>query len=624
MNPNKIAFLKKINLAPAFRRNGKQDGFISTCSGSLNGAAPFDRPLIKEYFILVFLPCTQQEIERLGWDAPDVILVSGDAYIDTPFSGIAVIGRVLTAAGFRVAMIAQPRVNTHDDIRRFGQPRLFWGVSSGCVDSMVANYTATGKKRHQDDFTPGGENTARPDRAVIAYCNLIRAAFKPCKPIVIGGIEASLRRIAHYDYWSDSVRRPILFDAKADILIYGMGEKAVTSLARRLREGRDWHTLRGICYALPANSEQMPPHALALPDYAAVAANTPQGHAAFLDMFSLFYANQEFQSAKPLVQRVDTRSLVQNPPEPPLTPSELDAVYALPFTLDAHPSHAAQGKIRALDTIRFSLTTHRGCYGECNFCAIAMHQGRRVISRSEHAILEEAKRMTRHPKFTGIIQDVGGPTANMYGVDCERKADTGACPNKRCLFPSVCAALKPDHAPQLALLKKLRHLPNVRRVFVASGIRPDLVAADPSSGACYIDELTAHHVSGQLKLAPEHSEKAVLDAMGKPGNESLLLFKEHFDAACKRYGLKQFLTYYFIAAHPGCTNDDMKRLKSFASTHLHLSPEQVQIFTPTPSTWSTAMYYTGLNPWTRQVIHVSRGLRAKQEQKDILTPPRRA
>ena len=571
----------------------------------------------------MFLPCTPQEIKRLGWDAPDVILVSGDAYIDSPFSGVAVIGRVLTAAGFRVAILPQPSVSSKDDIGRLGQPRLFWGVSSGCVDSMVANYTATGKKRHQDDFTPGGENTARPDRAVIAYCNLIRSAFKPCKPIVIGGIEASLRRIAHYDFWSDTVRRPILFDAKADILVYGMAEKSMTALARLLRDGKEWRGERGLCYALPATSEALPKDAVALPDFAAVAAPTDAGRAAFLDMFRLFAAHQEPLTAKPLVQRVDTRCLVHTPPEFPLTAPELDAVHALPFMLDAHPSHAAKGKIRALDTIRFSITTHRGCYGECNFCAIAMHQGRRVISRSARSIVEEAQRMTGHPKFTGIIQDVGGPTANMYGFDCERKTNLGACPDKRCLYPRCCPALKPNHAPQLALLTALRHLPGVRKVFVASGIRPDLIAADAASGDRYIDELAAHHVSGQLKLAPEHSEKKVLDAMGKPDASALLHFKERFDAASKRNGLKQFLTYYFIAAHPACTDDDMRQLKRFAVTHLHLAPEQVQIFTPTPSTWSTAMYYTGIDPFTNTPIAVTRGLRAKQEQKDLLTSAQR-
>ena len=571
----------------------------------------------------MFLPSTSAEITRLGWDAPDVILVSGDAYIDSPFSGVAVIGRTLTAAGFNVAIIAQPDIRSRADIARLGAPKLFWGVSGGCVDSMVANYTATGKKRRQDDFTPGGANNARPDRAVIAYCNLIRSAFKPCAPIVIGGIEASLRRIAHYDFWSDSVRRPVLFDAKADILAYGMAERTAAAIARALRDGFDWRTLPGICHALPADSPAIPPDAIRLPDYAAAAPDTPEGHAAFLAMHRTFAANQDPLTARTLTQRVDTRCLVHNPPDTPLTPAELDAVYALPYQLDAHPVHAPQGPVRALDTIRFSITTHRGCYGECNFCAIAAHQGRHVISRTPASILQEAHRLTRHPKFTGIIQDVGGPTANMYGFECARKAQRGACPDRRCLFPACCPTLKPDHAPQLDLLERLRRIPSVRKAFVASGLRPDLIAADTRHGAAYIDALAAHHVSGQLKLAPEHSEPAVLAAMGKPGTASLLAFKDAFDAASRRHGLRQFLTYYFIAAHPGCGDGEMRALKRFAARHLRLAPEQVQIFTPTPATWSTAMYRTGLDPFTGTPIPVTRGLRAKQAQKDILidSPP---
>ncbi|MCL2104862.1 MAG: YgiQ family radical SAM protein [Kiritimatiellaeota bacterium] len=565
----------------------------------------------------MFLPSTIGEIKKLGWDAPDVILVSGDAYLDTPFSGTALVGRVLTAAGFRTAVIAQPDVASRDDIRRLGEPRLFWGVTGGCVDSMVANFTATGKRRRQDDFTPGGENNARPDRAVIAYCNLIRSAFKPCKPIVIGGIEASLRRIAHYDYWSDSVRRPILFDAKADILAYGMAERTVVEIAKRLQRNQAWHDLPGICYAAPKQTLDIP-NAVTLPPFAAVATKTDDGRAAFLDMFRLFSANQDPHTARPLVQEVDTRCLVHTPPTPPLSTAELDAVYALPFTLDTHPVHAPKGRVRAWDTIRFSITTHRGCYGECNFCAISAHQGRRVTSRSERSILDEAARLTRHPKFSGVIADVGGPTANMYGFECARKRDHGACPGKRCLWPSPCPSLKPDHTAQIALLRKLRELPGVRHVFVASGIRPDLVAADAPCGARYIEELARYHVSGQIKLAPEHSSPPVLRMMGKPGTDSLLAFKEQFEGASKRAGKRQFLTYYLIAAHPGCTDADMRELKRFATQRLRLTPEQVQVFTPTPSTWSTAMYHTGTDPSTGRAIHVARGLREKQGQKDII------
>ncbi len=567
----------------------------------------------------MFLPCTPDEIERLGWDAPDIILVSGDAYIDSPFSGTAVIGRVLTAAGFRVAMLPQPTLETHDDIRRLGQPRLFWGVSGGCVDSMVANRTANGKKRMQDDFTPGGQNTRRPDRAVIAYCNLIRAAFKPCKPLVIGGVEASLRRISHYDFWSDSVRRPLLFDAKADILIYGMAEHTVTAVARALRDGHDWRGLRGLCYAAPADSPGLPADAVRLPDFKAVSPRTTHGFQTFIDMFRAFAANQSPYTARTLLQQVDTRLLVHNPPAYPLSAAELDAAHELPYMLDAHPAHARQGQVRALDTIRFSITTHRGCYGECNFCSISMHQGRVVVGRSEASILAEAKRLTRHPKFTGIIQDVGGPTANMYGFTCRRMAKTGGCAERRCLFPECCHSLRPDHSAQIELLNKLRHLPGVRKVFVASGIRPDLVAADTKHGDTYIETIVTNHVSGQIKLAPEHCAPGVLDAMGKPGTASLLRFKKSFDEFNRRHGLKQFMSYYFIAAHPGCDDSDMLKLKKFALNTLHLKPEQVQVFTPTPSTWSTAMYYTGINPFTGKPIHVTRGLRDKQLQKEIVT-----
>jgi len=556
-------------------------------------------------------------MKKLGWDAPDIILVSGDAYLDTPFSGVALIGRVLTAAGFRTAIIAQPDVASKDDIRRLGEPRLFWGVTGGCVDSMVANFTATGKRRRQDDFTPGGENNARPDRAVIAYSNLIRSAFKPCKPIVIGGIEASLRRVAHYDYWADAIRRPILFDAKADILVYGMGERAIVELATRFRHARDWHDVTGICYAAPKQTLNLP-NAVTLPAFSTVAEKTDAGRAAFLDMFRLFSANQNPHTARTLVQEVDTRCLVQNPPAPPLTQTELDAVYALPFTLDTHPVHASQGNIRAWDTIRFSITTHRGCYGECNFCAITAHQGRYVTSRSEQSILDEAKRLMRHPKFNGVITDVGGPTANMYGFECARKRNQGACADKRCLFPSTCPSLKPDHSAQLTLLRKLRELPGVRHVFVASGIRPDLIAADTSCGARYIEELARHHVSGQLKLAPEHASARVLRLMGKPGTKSLLAFKEQFEEANRKAGKRQFLTYYLIVAHPGCTDEDMRELKRFATQRLNLTPEQVQVFTPTPSTWSTAMYYTATDPFTGEAIDVAKGLREKQAQKDVM------
>ena len=568
----------------------------------------------------MFLPTNAEEMRRLGWDAVDVILVSGDAYVDSPYSGIAVIGQVLLKAGFRVAVLSQPPIGDPAAFREFGPPRLFWGISAGCVDSMVANYTASGKKRRQDDFTPGGVNNRRPDRATIVYSNLTRAAFRPACPIILGGIEASLRRVAHYDFWSDKVRRPVICDAKADALCYGMGERAMVAFAEALRDEKDWRAIRGICYL--ASEADVPARTLAtavrLPSFAEVCEPTEAGRRAFLAAYRLFAAEQDAVTARPLLQKTDTRFLVHNPPAFPLEQNELDAVHDIHYMLDAPPSIRAQGAIRALDTIRFSVTTHRGCYGNCRFCAIAVHQGRRVVSRSPDSIVGEVARLSRHPRFRGTIADVGGPTANMYAIDCARKPKEGACPHKDCLFPSLCPALKPDHSAQLALLRRLRSLPGVKHVFVASGIRPDLVTADLSYGCAYVDELARHHVSGQLKLAPEHVVDHVLATMGKPSIKSLMHFKEQFDAASRRCGKHQFLTYYFIAAHPGCTEGDMRALKRFAQTRLKLNPEQVQIFTPTPLTAATAMYYTGLDPATGRPVSCAKSFRDRQRQKDVV------
>lgn len=568
-----------------------------------------------------FLPVTKEEMSALGWSRADIILVSGDAYVDSPYSGVAVIGQTLAEAGYRVAILSQPDVGDPEAFRKLGEPALFWGVSPGCVDSMVANYTASGKRRRQDDFTPGGENNRRPDRAAIIYSNAIRAAFKPAKPILLGGVEASLRRISHYDFWSDKVRRPIVCDAKADALSYGMGERTVLAFAEAIKAGRDWRTIPGICYMAGEKNFVPPEGAVELPSYAEVSAPTSDGKKAFTKAFQLFSANQDPVTAKCLFQKVDNRYLVHNPPSPPLESDELDAVHDIKWMLDAPPSIRRQGAIRALDTIRFGVTTHRGCYGECRFCAIAVHQGRRIVSRSPESIIGEVRGFLRHPRFKGTVSDVGGPTANMYGFDCPKKAEKGACGNKACLFPSVCPSLKVDHLPQIKLLGSLRSIPGVKHVFVASGIRPDLVAADRACGDRYIDEIAKHHVSGQLKLAPEHIVTRVLEFMGKPGVESLLKFKRKFEAANRRFGKKQFLTYYFIAAHPGCTEADMRELKRFATRELKLNPEQVQIFTPTPLTAATCMYYTGVDPVSGQSAYVARGLGEKTRQKNMLVSP---
>lgn len=562
----------------------------------------------------MFLPTTQQELQELGWDCLDIILVSGDAYIDSPFIGTAVIGRVLADAGFRVGIIAQPDLQG-EDICRLGEPKLFWGVSGGCVDSMVANRTASGKRRKQDDYTPGGKNSHRPDRAVLIYANLIRSKFKNTCPLVLGGIEASLRRIAHYDYWSNSVRRSILLDAKADFLLYGMAERAVLELATCLQEGDDPRILRGLCYPAP----ERPADSLKLPAFAEVSGSSPQAKKAFTRMFRRFYANNDPITAQPLAQLHGSRWLVQNPPQPHLSPEELDHVHSLDYQLDLHPYHQQQGDVRALETIRFSLATHRGCYGECNFCAIAVHQGRTIVQRRRKSIIAEARRFLKHPAFKGRIHDVGGPTANMYGVECRKKLNKGCCPDKRCLFPQKCQALPIDHGEQLRLLEELRQLKGVKQVVISSGIRYDLILADQKNGLTYLRQVVRHHVSGQMKVAPEHCQDTVLACMGKPGRASLLRFRDLFNRMSAQEGLKQFLTYYIIAAHPGCRQQDMQALKKFALKELQVLPRQVQIFTPTPSTWSTLMYWTGENPFTGQPCFVEKDNQARERQKAVLT-----
>jgi len=567
----------------------------------------------------MFLPTTPEELKHLGWDDLDVILVTGDSYIDSPFIGTAVIGKVLLNAGYRVGVIAQPDTKTDADISRLGEPRLFWGVSAGSIDSMVANYTALKKPRRSDDYTPGGENTRRPDRATIVYTNIIRRFSKklhpgqPACPIALGGIEASLRRVAHYDFWSDSLRRSLLFDAKADYILYGMAENATLEFAAALRDGRDPRAVRGLCYI----AKEKRAGYLELPSYETVAADK----LAFINMFHTFYKNNDPLSGRGLCQQHGERFLVQNPPAPYQTQAELDAVYALDFERSQHPFYEAQGPVKALETIRFSISTHRGCYGECNFCAIAVHEGRSVRWRSPQSILDEAGRLIRHPEFKGYIQDLGGPTANMYGFECDQKLTKGACPGKRCLSPEICPLLKVDHRPQLALLRQVRQLKEVKKVFVASGLRYDMILGDALCGETYLREIVEQHVSGQLKVAPEHTENNVLDLMGKPGSDSLLKFKEKFDRLSRAAGKPQFLTYYLIAAHPGCSAQDMLRLKHFTSEKLHVNPEQVQIFTPTPSTYSSLMYYTELDPRaaTRRPVFVEKDPRRKEHQKDIVT-----
>ncbi|MHC1772308.1 MAG: YgiQ family radical SAM protein [Flexilinea sp.] len=558
----------------------------------------------------MFLPTTKKELEALGWNELDVILISGDSYIDSPHMGIALIGHILNDAGYRVGIIAQPNVETPDDITRLGEPRLFWGVSAGAVDSMVANYTASNKPRRQDDFTPGGLNNRRPDRATLVYTNLIRRNYKDTKPIVLGGIEASLRRIAHYDYWSNKIRGSILFDSKADYLLYGMADRSILQLADAFSKGKEPFNIRGLAY----KSTNVPNGSVILPSLEEVTKDNLK----FIKAHAAFYQNNDPITGRILAQKHDTRYLIQNPPAKTISQVELDGVYALPFERAQHPYYEVQGKVKALETIRFSITTHRGCYGECNFCAIAVHEGRTIQWRSETSILNEIKKIAALPDFKGYITDLGGPTANMYGFECQKKLSQGACQNKRCLYPSPCLMLRIDHHPQLSLLQKARKIPGVKKIFIASGIRYDMIQHDPGSGAQYLQEVCEYHVSGQLKVAPEHDSPKVLELMGKPGKEELLQFKKEFDRINLKIGQKQFLTYYFIAAHPGCTVKDMMFLKKFSQDELNLTPEQIQIFTPTPSTWSTVMYVTETNPFTMEHVFVEKDPQQKQKQKEIL------
>lgn len=561
----------------------------------------------------MFLPTTMEEVKKLGWDSLDIILISGDTYIDSSYNGSALIGKWLYKHGFKVGIISQPDINSDKDITRLGEPNLYWAVSAGCVDSMVANYTATKKKRKSDDFTPGGENTRRPDRASIMYTNLIKRFFKNGNaPVVLGGIEASLRRITHYDYWSNNLRRPLIFDAKADILSYGMGEKSMLALAQALKGGREWRNIRGLSYIAKEKKDSY----LELPSFE----ECVKDKKVFAKAFDIFYHNCDPITAKGLCQPCGDRYLIQNPPSENFTSEELDDIYSMDFERDVHPYYKAMGEVRALDTIRTSVTTHRGCYGECNFCAIAIHQGRTVISRSQDSIVEEVKEIASASKFKGYIADVGGPTANMYDVECSKKLKLGACQDKRCLYPHKCPALKIDHNSQIELLDKLKNIDKIKKIFIASGIRYDMILDDKRNGQIYLEEIIKDHVSGQMKIAPEHTEDKVLALMGKQGKAPLKEFKEKFYKINSKSGKKQFLTYYLIAAHPGCDEKDMLDLRRFASSELRINPEQVQVFTPTPSTYSTLMYYTEMDPFTNKKLFVEKDNGKKQKQKDILIP----
>ncbi|MDD2331316.1 MAG: YgiQ family radical SAM protein [Candidatus Cloacimonetes bacterium] len=534
---------------------------------------------------------TKAGLDSLKWERPDIVLISGDAYIDHPSFGTALIGRVLEAAGFRVGIIAQPDWKDPGSVLALGIPRLFFGVSAGNMDSMVNHYTAQKKLRHDDAYSPEGKSGLRPDRATLIYCNLIRQAGKNI-PIVIGGIEASLRRIAHYDFWSDKIRNSILPDAKADILVYGMAEKAIVQIARDLDSGLIIQELSDIPGTVCMVKEPSTPDPLFLPD-----SNACKDKATFLKMTRLFISNHQ---NRVLYQNCGGRLIRHNPPQAALSSEELDAIYALPFVRKPHPLY--QGKnIPAFVQIRESITSHRGCFGGCNFCAIGVHQGRRIQSRSESSILSEISQLAKMKDFNGIISDVGGPTANMYLSECALGFPE-SCKRLSCLFPGICSNLRSGQKQQLKLLSRAQSLPGVKRIFVSSGIRHDLALSDDS----YIETLASEYVSGRLKLAPEHFQNKVLKLMGKPEIELYNSFCDRFYAVCKAKSLKREIIPYIIIGHPGTSLQDAISL-GLELKRKNIRLTQVQEFTPTPMTISTCMYYTGLDFESGKPIEIPKG-----------------
>ena len=554
----------------------------------------------------MFLPISRQEVEKLGWDYIDVILISGDAYIDSPFSGIAVVGKYLLKHGFRVAVISQPDIDCDKDITIFGEPRLFWGISAGCVDSMVANYTSSGKPRKQCDFTPNGINNKRPDRASIVYTTLIRRYFKNTKPIVLGGIEASLRRIAHYDFKTDKVRRSILFDAKADYIIYGMGELPVLELAKALDNNESVENIKGLCFI----SKDKVSNAVEMPSFEEVYTDKR----AFYNMFKIFYNNSEAVSGKRLMQKTGDRYLIQNPPAY-YDDNILDEISDIEYERAVHPQ--IKGKVKAIDTIKTSIISHRGCFGGCSFCAIAVHQGRRVVSRSAASIEKEVKSMVSKKWFSGTITDIGGPTGNMYMMKCKKMEKLGACTHKHCLYPEVCNGMNTNHAPLLNMLESIKNIKGIKNLFATSGIRADLAVKDKENGKRYISEIAKNYVSGQLKMAPESADLKVLKAMKKPDNSSFLEFCSLYKNYSKKYNKNQYISCYFIAAHPAESEKEAYSTRKFIEKNFDFNPEQVQIFTPTPSTWATCAYYTGLDEDGNN-IYVEKSLSKKEKYKSII------
>lgn len=590
-------------------------------------------PQREEYRALCgkFLPTTRKEMEWRGWDALDVLLVTGDAYVDHPSFGVALIGRLLERMGLRVGVLPQPSAASPDVFGEMGRPELFIGISSGTVDSMLNNYTANKRKRSDDQYAEGGAGGHRPDYAATVYAQLARRAF-PGVPIVLGGVEASLRRLAHYDYWQNKVRPSILLDSGADLLVFGMGERQTERVVSMLKQARDeagtpvsvshpatlraleaLHGERGIAYLSPAEKASALEPRLTLPSFYEVRDDKRK----FAKTALFIEQEASPHNGRRLVQPHGKVAVVVNPPPMPFTPAELDALYELPFTRDPHPRY--KKPIPAAEMIRFSITSTRGCFGGCSFCAITLHHGRIVQSRTENGILRELARVTAHPAFKGQISDIGGPTANMWRLDCKSVDIQSVCRKLSCVFPKVCAHLVTDHGPQVRLLEKARAVPKVKKISIGSGVRYDIALADSKHGREYLRALIEHHVGGQLKVAPEHLDPDVLRLMKKPGMESFGEFVGFFYAATKKAGKEQYLVPYFISGFPGCTHEQMEKVHDYLKQR-NWRLQQVQAFIPTPMTLATAMYYTGIDPATKETLWVAKDFRDRKIQQALLQP----
>lgn len=559
----------------------------------------------------MFLPINQKEARERGWDAVDFVYVNGDAYVDHPSFGAAIITRVLEAEGFRVGFLAQPDWHSPTDIQRFGRPKLGFFVSAGNIDSMVAHYTAAKRKRSDDAYSPGGKAGRRPDRAVEVYCGLIRKAYGDI-PIIIGGIEASLRRFAHYDYWEDRVRPSILVSSGADLLSYGMGENQTREIAHRLAAGesiRDMTDIKGTCYL--TDPQNTPYGGAECPSFENVSASKKE----YAIAARIQQDEHDFIRGKFIKQRHGKKMLIQNVPMPPLTTEELDAVYELPYERNYHPCYEKEGGVPAIREVRFSVTHNRGCFGACNFCSLAFHQGRFITVRSHESVLREIEKLTKLPDFKGYIHDVGGPTANFRRTSCDLQKTKGLCKGKKCLAPKPCPALQVDHSDYLSLLREARQIKGVKKVFIRSGIRYDYLLEDRDES--FFRELVQYHISGQLKVAPEHCSAAVLDKMGKPHIEAYLAFSKKYFQFTDDAGKEQYLVPYLMSSHPGSTLSDAVELALFLKKR-HIRPEQVQDFYPTPGTISTAMFYTGLDPYTMQEVYCARSSHDKALQRALL------